>query len=317
MNKAEKIKSIIDSGEDFLITTHIDPDGDAVGSVLSLYLALQSMNKRPLVYLKDNVPYRYEFLPGSGDVLHSIPENRYDALFVLDCGSFFRVGEGYESFKEQKTIVNIDHHNTNEEFGTINITNDKASSTAEILYGLYKNLDIALSSDIALNIYTAIVTDTGSFRYENTNPEAFSICEEMVRLGVNPSFVAQMVYENHPKERFLLLGLVLSTLKTYNEDKIAIAHVTEEMFKKTNSSREHTDGFAEYIREIHGIDAAILIREINSGRHKISMRSKGTMDVARICNIFGGGGHRNAAGCTIDGNLEETEKKLKEVLKIS
>jgi len=310
-----KVKKIIDSGQDFFITTHIDPDGDAIGSVFSLYWALRSLGKNATVYLKDKVPYRYEFLPGPDRISNAIPDKNYDAVFVLDCGDFPRIGDGYEDLKKTKMIVSIDHHNTNDGFGRINVLDADASSTGEILYRLYKYLGVSLSYEMAVNIYTAIVTDTGSFRYENTGSRAFLICEKMVRLGVKPAEVSRMVHGNHPKERFLLLGQVLCTLRTFDEDRVAIAYITEEMFENTHSTSEYSDGFAELIREVRGVEVAIMLRQVNDRRYKISMRSKGTVDVADICCLFGGGGHKNAAGCHIDGTLDEVQTKLMEAMK--
>lgn len=313
----QEIKNIIDAGEHFLITTHIDPDGDAIGSSFSLYWVLDSLKKKPSIYIRDQVPYMYEFLPRPPRLSHNeLPNGKYDAIFVLDCGNLFRVGKDHERLREMGSLINIDHHTTNEAFGMVNIINQDSSSTAEILYKLYRPLEAPLTYNVAVNLYTAILTDTGSFRYSNTNSEAFLICEEMMKYGVSPSYVAQMVYENHPKERFSLLGEVLSSLETYNDDSIAMAQVTQEMFQQTCASKEHTEGFVEYIKEMRGINIAILIREINRQEHKVSMRSKGNIDVAKVCNLFGGGGHRNAAGCTIDGTIGQVKDKLKEALKI-
>jgi bifunctional oligoribonuclease and PAP phosphatase NrnA len=308
----EKIGRLIDNNKKFLITTHIDPDGDALGSALSMYWALESLGKTATVYLKDTIPYRYEFLPKPEGVIREIPLDCYDATLVLDCGSLFRVGEGYEKIKGIGTIVNIDHHNTNETFGAFNLIDEHASSTAEILYRLFRSLELTITPEMAINIYTAIFTDTGSFRYENTTSSAFLICEEMTRLGVKPSYVSRMVHENHPKERFLLLGRVFSSMDTYNDNRVAVVYVTEEMFTTTNTTSEYTDGFVEYIKEIRGVEVAILFREINKHQYKASMRSKGTVDVAAICSHFGGGGHKNAAGCVIDGTLEEAKNKMRE-----
>jgi phosphoesterase RecJ-like protein len=312
----QKIKDIINKGNRFLITSHIDPDGDAVGSAFSLYWVLYSMNKKVVVYLKDPVPYHYKFLPAPDSITHELPKDQYDAIFVLDCGSLFRVGDCYEKLKDMGTIINIDHHNTNETFGKINVIDTGACSTAEVMYRLFDSLNISLSYEMAINIYTAIFTDTGSFRYENTNSRAFLICEEMLRRGVSPSYVSQMVHENHPKERFRLFGYILTTLETFSEDRVAIACVTLEMFKKTGTTREHSDGFVETLREIKGIEVAVLLREVESNKFKASMRSKGKIDVASICNLFGGGGHKNAAGCTINGSFEGVKGKIKEALKI-
>jgi phosphoesterase RecJ-like protein len=310
-----KIKDLIGQGNRFLITSHIDPDGDAIGSAFSLYWALKSLKKRATVYLKDPIPYKYAFLPKPSDFTALLPSDQYDAIFVLDCGNLFRVGADHERLKDMGPLINIDHHKTNETFGIANVIDEGASSTAEVLYSLYEALHIPVTPDMALDIYTAILTDTGSFRYENTNPGAFVICEKMLRAGVQPAYVSQMVYNSHPKERFLLLGLVLTTLATYLDDTIAMAYVTEEMFRKANASKEMTDGFVEYVKEIRATEVALLLREIPKG-YKVSMRSKGSIDVARICNSFGGGGHKNAAGCTIEGSLEEVRKRLKEALEI-
>jgi bifunctional oligoribonuclease and PAP phosphatase NrnA len=308
----EKIRQHIDKGNKFLITTHIDPDGDALGSSFSMYCALEALGKTATVFLKDPVPYMYEFLPKPLQITHEFPVDQYDAIFVLDCGNLYRVGDGFERLKDMGAFINIDHHRTNETFGVVNLIDERASSTAEILYGLFRTLKIPITFDMAINIYTAIFTDTGSFRYDNTGSNAFLICEEMTRLGVKPAYVSQMVHENHPKERFLLLGLVLSTTETYYLNRVALACVTEEMFNKTKTDKNYSDGFVEYLREIRGVEVAILIREINKQRYKLSMRSKGLVDVAAISGFFGGGGHKNAAGCSIDGTLEEVKNKLKE-----
>ncbi len=308
----EEIGRLIETNQKFLITTHIDPDGDALGSSFSLYWALKSIGKTPSVYLRDRVPYRYEFLPGPENILREIPSDTYDAVLVVDCGNLFRVGEGYEKLKEMGTLVNIDHHNTNEAFGTFNLIDEGASSTAEILYRIFRSLELTITQEMAINIYTAIFTDTGSFRYENTSSSAFLICEEMTRYGVKPAYVSEMVHENHPKERFLLLGLVFSSMETYYDGKVAIVHVTKEMFKSTNTTSEYTDGFVEYIREIRGVEAAVLLREIGERKYKASMRSKGRVDVAAVGSRFGGGGHKNAAGCVLEGTLGEVKNKIKE-----
>jgi phosphoesterase RecJ-like protein len=308
----EKIKSLIDKGKKFLITAHIDSDGDSLGSVFSMYYALESLGKTATVFLKDPVPYMYEFLPRPLRMTHEFPVDQYDAIFVLDCGDLYRVGSGFEKLKDMGALINIDHHRTNETFGVVNLIDEFASSTAEILYGLFYALNIPITFDMAINIYTAIVTDTGCFRYENTGSKAFLICEEMTRLGVKPSYVSQNVYENHPKERFWLIGLVFSTMETYYQDRLAVACVTEEMFKKSNTDKDYADGLVELIRGIRGVEVAVLIREIDKKRYKLSMRSKGFVDVAAICSSFGGGGHKNAAGCSMDGTLEEVKNKLKE-----
>ncbi|MCX7965604.1 MAG: bifunctional oligoribonuclease/PAP phosphatase NrnA [Syntrophorhabdaceae bacterium] len=313
-----QIKEKIEKGNKFLITTHISLDGDAVGSVFCFYWLLRNYKKEVSVFLKDNVPYKYTFLPQPDTnrlFFKELPKDTFDTIFVLDCGDLHRIGNDYEKIKSNGFIINIDHHNTNSFFGDINLVLPDASSTAEIIYDLIKFLEAEITLDMAINIYTAILTDTGSFRYENTNAKALHICAHMIEIGVKPAYVAQKVYESHPKERFFLLGKVLNTLETHKDGKIIMAHITKDMAEKGYSLEEFTDGFVEFIKEMDGIEMAVFIRQIENNRYKISMRSKGNGDVSAICSLFGGGGHKKAAGCYIDGDLDEVKKKLLGVIK--
>jgi bifunctional oligoribonuclease and PAP phosphatase NrnA len=310
------IREIIEGGSTFLVTTHIDPDGDAVGSAFAMSWALHALEKRVTIYMRDPVPYQYAFLPRPCRITHAVPDNTFDGVFVLDCSDIDRVTDNSGGFGNHGPIISIDHHLTGDNFGAINVRDEKASSTGEILHGLLKSLGIPITLDIAVNIYTAVTTDTGSFRFQNTTPEAFTICREMVSLGVDPSFVASMVFESHPVERFILLGKVLSTLESYDGGRVIIASITDEMYRATGTNREHSDGFVEILKQVKGAEIAILMRELNATRFKVSMRSKGTRDVASLCAAFGGGGHRNAAGCTIDGDAKQVLGRLKEVLGI-
>ncbi|HVN25720.1 MAG TPA: bifunctional oligoribonuclease/PAP phosphatase NrnA [Syntrophorhabdales bacterium] len=312
----QRIKEILANGKEFVVTSHIDPDGDALGSAFALAFALGKLGKEAVVYLKDKVPYKYEFLPQPPNFVRAISANKFDAVFVVDCGDFFRVGNDHEKLKEQGPIINIDHHDTNEAFGYLNIIDERASSTAEIIYAIIKALDVKIDHDIAMNIYTAILTDTGSFRYNSTNSKAFLICEEMTHLGVLPSYVAEKVYESHPKERFLLLCAALTTLETYRDNRIAFVQITDDMFRKTGGSREHTEGFVEFLKEMRGVEVALVARQIGTDRYKISMRSKGKIDVASAARHFGGGGHKNAAGCVLEGSIDQVKKLLVEAFRL-
>jgi phosphoesterase RecJ-like protein len=310
------IREIIDRGSRFLITSHIDPDGDAVGSSLAWYWALMAEGKDVDLFLADPIPYQYTFLPRPSKIFNRLPERAYDGLFVLDCSTLERVGPEGEALRDIMPMVNIDHHLTGPVGGAINLRNPGASSTGELIYDLMKALDMPIIPNAAINLYTAVLTDTGSFRFPNTNEKAFIICREMVQCGVEPSYVASMVYENHPMERFRLLGMTLSTLESYGKGKMVVARVTKEMFQETGTTREHSDGFVEFIKQVRGAEVAVLIRELKHNEFKISMRSKGQVDAARACNAFGGGGHKNAAGCIVGGNETQVIEKLKEVLEL-
>jgi bifunctional oligoribonuclease and PAP phosphatase NrnA len=312
----QKIKEAIDRGNRFLVATHVDPDGDALGTAFALYFGLRSLGKEVSVFLRDNVPYRYEFLPLPGHIVREMPKNGFDTAMVVDCGDLGRVGDGKGFPKSVNCLVNIDHHETNEAFGQINIIDERASSSAELVYLVLKALGVKFTYEIAVNIYTAVLTDTGSFRYDSTTQRAFKICEEMTELGVVPSNVAREVYENHPKERYLLLCLVLGTLEFFGNGRVATVCVTREMFEKTGTNREYTEGFVEHIKEIRSVDVACLIREVGDEKFKVSMRSKGNLNVASVAHHFGGGGHQRAAGCSVDGNIEEVKNKLIEAFSL-
>jgi len=306
----QKVREAVDRGRRILVATHVDPDGDALGSAFALALALGGVGKEVAVYLKETIPYRYAFLPRPPVILDKLPQEGYDVVIVVDCGDLQRVGEGFEALKRAGYLINIDHHETNEAFGNLNIVDERASSTAEILYLILKALGLPIDLPIAKNLYTAILTDTGSFRYQSTTKMAFSICEEMVASGVQPVDIAEEVYESHPKERFFLLCLVLGTLEMFQEDRIAVVRVTQDMFSRTGTNREYTEGFVEYIREIRGVQVACLLREIGNGRFKVSMRSKNGVDVAAVARAFGGGGHERAAGCTVAGDAHAVRDKI-------
>ena len=244
----QRIKEIIEKGRTFLVTTHVDPDGDAVGSAFALCFALAGLGKDAAVYMQDDVPYRYKSLPRPAAILHQLPEGAYDGVVVVDCGSLFRVGDAHDALKQKGFLINIDHHEANEAFGQINIIDERASSTAEILYLILKALGVRFTLDIAANLYAAVLTDTGSFRYDNTTERAFSICREMISFGVSPASVAIKVYESHPKERLQLLCLVLATLETFHEDRIAMAYATGEMFAKPIRTRSIPKGSSSILR---------------------------------------------------------------------
>jgi bifunctional oligoribonuclease and PAP phosphatase NrnA len=312
----QKIKQAIDEGNRFLISTHVDPDGDAIGSAFALYFALKSLGKEASVYLKSGIPYRYKFLPRPDSIIAHIPDGSLDTVIIVDSGDLARIGEGSEAVKNAKCLINIDHHETNDAFGHINIIDERASSAAEVLYLIMKALDVKFDYNMAVNLYAAILTDTGSFRYDCTTPRAFRICEEMTNHGVLPSFVANQVYESHPKQRLQLFCLVLGTLDFIADDRIATAFVTKDMFEKTGTNREFSEGFVEQIKEIGSVEVACVFREVGDHRFKVSMRAKGSINVASVAKRFGGGGHRLAAGCTIDGTASEVKNKLLEALSL-
>lgn len=312
--KYDKAIEELKKGKRFLVVSHVNPEGDAVGSLLGLYLAIKSQGKEAVAYLEDPVPDLFTFLPGAKEIVHSLDNSSsFDATFAVDCGQKERLGRGFNELKNPGRVINIDHHATNDCFGDINIIIPEASAAGELVYDFCKSANIPISREIAVNLYTAIHTDTGSFRYSSSTPSAFRAAGELVEKGAEPWDISRRVYENHPAKKYKLLGLVLSTLDVLNGGPlgtIATLLVTQEMFRQAGAEKDVADGFVNYARGIEGAEVGILFRECGSDEYKVSLRSKGIVDVSEVAKNFGGGGHRNAAGFILKGRLPEVKSKV-------
>ncbi len=306
----KQIAAEIAAHSSFLVTSHESPDGDAVGSVLALGNYLRRLGKDVTVYLRDPLPDLYAYLPMADRLVHTIPPRVFDICFVLDVGEFRRAGEELVNFKGIGTFINVDHHLHCERFGAINLIDPEAAATGCLVYRIIKAAGDEVDNDIALCIYTAVITDTGSFRYSNSNQEAFDIAGEMVAHGVNAWSVAEKLYESQPKERLELLTLALANLTVAPRGDVASITVTLDMYEKTGANAELTDGFVNYPRSIRGVEVAVFFREIEPALFKVGFRSKGKVNVSALAAEFGGGGHHNAAGCTVAGLLEEVRDKV-------
>ena len=308
----EKVIKCIKENKRFLITTHINPEGDAIGSVIALALILKKLGKSVVVCNTDPVPRNLQFLPYSKKIKQAKEiNNRFDAMFVLDCGSKDRVG----LFKNgampmPPPIVNIDHHITNEKFGYINYIDAKATATGDIIYRLAKALKIKIDKNIATAIYTTLLTETGSFRYSNTNSGILRISAELIDAGINPWRIGQQIYETNTFQRLKLLGILLDEMETDSTGKVALVTITSAHYAATNTTAEDVEDFINFPRSIKGVEIAVLFRESKEDLYKISFRSRGTIDVTRLALKFGGGGHKYAAGCTVKGSLNEVKEKV-------
>ena len=290
----------------FLITTHENPDGDAVGSSLALANYLRNLGKDVTIHFCDSVPDVYAFLPLADRVLEYVPERKFDVCFVLDVGEFKRAGAHIMSSNSRiGKFINIDHHLNCDNFGALNLVDPQACATGALIYRIIKAAGDEIDYAVAVCIYTAVITDTGSFRYSNANPEAFAIAGEMVAKGVNAWDLAELLYESQPRQRLELLALSLATLYISPRGDFASITVTQEMYDRTGATAELTDGFVNYPRSIGGVEVAVFFREIKPFLYKVGFRSKGKVDVSALAAVFGGGGHHNAAGCTMECTLEE------------
>jgi phosphoesterase RecJ-like protein len=306
-----KIAEEIRSNDCFLIGTHVNPEGDAMGSVLALGLVLKSLGKRAQILSQDPIPETLSFLPGAEEILYQAPENvPFDVAFALDCGSKARLGEEFSKVKKIGKIINIDHHISNSYFGDINLVDPTASSASEIIFDLLRNIPVTMSPAVAENIYTGILTDTGSFRYSNTSPKTFSVARSCLLAGVDPWKVADRVYESQPLPRLHLLPRVLATLEVDGGGRIPYVVVTRKMMEDSGASVALTEDLINFPRSLKGSEVALLFREISPEKYRVSLRSRGGVDVARIAEEFQGGGHPQAAGCTVEGSLSEVKDKV-------
>jgi len=307
-----QVVELIETKRRFAITSHIRPDGDSLGSSLGLCWLLRALEKDAEVIMRDPVPHAYQQLPGAGEVRVTPSVDRaYDAVFVIECSDITRPGL---IDLEKQFVVNIDHHSTTALFGTINWIDSTASAVGEMIYNLCKATGVRVTKEIAECVYTALITDTGSFHYSNTTERTFKVASELVRTGVKPAKTAEAVFASYPWSRIQLMGDVLSTARRDSSGKVACMRQSLEMQKRAAAADEDTDGFVNYPLTVAEVEAVALLKECAPQTYRTSLRSKGDVNVARVAEIFGGGGHRNAAGCTLTGPWDETEKKIVELL---
>ena len=345
--------------EVFLISSHINPDADAIGSQLAFYSLLSDLGKKVSVVNSDPVPFAYSFLPNAESLqcveptlskkdtrhktqdanesisplvnesrvetrhavsLQSIPD--VEVAIILDCGNLNRIGEELAArIRPKRALINIDHHRSNDHFGTHNLVDAGACATAELVFNLMECGGIEVGRDRAVCLYTAILTDTGCFKYTNTTAEAFRVAARLIDEGVRPDRIAELVYEVIPYQRAKLFGMALETLQLSPDGKIAWISVTSEMHERTRTGSVDTEGFIDYVRSLRNIETAILFRETKNGAIKVSLRSKGRStacrartDVDQIAAMFGGGGHQAAAGCIIPGPLDKVIDMILEIV---
>ena len=313
-----KIIEQIKACQRFLITAHVRLDGDALGSELALRDILSRMGKTAVVYNQDPTPGNYLFLPGTADIIRTLPDlDTFDVMFVLDCSELERVGDEASRIGSMKRIINIDHHISNDGFCDIRLIDPHASSTGELIFRLAQALGEELSKKAATNLYTAILTDTGGFRYGNTTKEALIAAGHLVAAGADPQWISQNVYETNPVAKIKLLSRVLQTLAFDLDGFVGSLVVYQRDFAETGALPEHTDGFVDLPRSTEGTMISILYSEISDGRFKISLRSKDDVNIERVARAFGGGGHINAAACRIEGTIETVKKRLLDEIRAS
>ena len=309
MNSRQQIRDMIHRHKRFLLTSHINMEGDSLGSQLALRGLLSKLGKRVEVVCDGGTPKAYRFLPGASSVREK-PSFPYDVAFILDCPLLSRIGKIQRFIDPAKPLCVIDHHISNEYFGTVNWVEPKAAAVGEMVYDLFRYLKVKMDKNDAINLYVSIVTDTGSFRYSNTTRETHRITAELIAKGVEPATVASQIYESNSLASRRLLTAVLQTLRVTPEGTVAWLRVKRSTLRRWKATAEETEGFVDYARSIARVKVAFSLREAGPNQTKVSLRAKGSADVNRIAKAFGGGGHRAASGCVIPLSLPKAEKAL-------
>jgi phosphoesterase RecJ-like protein len=307
-----EVVHLIEKKHRFMITSHIRPDGDGLGSGLALYWMLRSLGKEATVLLHDRVPPAYTVLPGSDMVVVAQDVvGQYDAAFIIECSDVMR--PGLPGLKDS-FVVNIDHHSTTTPFGDINWIDPTAAAVGEMIYNLCKALGVGVTKEIAECIYTALLTDTGSFHFSNTTERTLKIASELVRVGVEPARISQALFYSYPFSKIKLLGLVLSTIERDESGRLAWVTMDRQTMIEADASEEDSDGIVNHALSVGDVDAVAFFKELSPGVYRVSLRSKGKNNVAKVAEKFGGGGHRNAAGCRIEGDFEDVKRRVIEGL---
>jgi phosphoesterase RecJ-like protein len=295
----EEILHLLAKYNRYLLGCHLHPDGDAIGSLLALGLALETAGKEVAMVLPGGVPETFRFLEGTEKILPA-PSLTPEVIIALDCADRERLLLPEAVFASGAPVVNIDHHLSNSMFGDFNYVFPEAGATGEIVYDLLAGGGFTLDKRIAEAIYTAVATDTGFFRYSNTSSRVLSLVAKLVAgYGISPSRIAEEVYEERSYDSLRLLGEVLSTLRLSADGKIAWMALSQQLMAAYSVPLEETENFVNYTISISGVEVGLFFKEITPGETKVSWRSRITVDVSRLAAHFGGGGHARAAGCTI------------------
>jgi phosphoesterase RecJ-like protein len=301
----------IEQRDRFVLTSHARPDGDAVGSALACCQVLRALGKRADVVLHDGVPRIYRSLPFADQVLQANHvDGNYQAAIILECDSIHRTRlEGLED----RFLISIDHHVSGRPFANVNWIDPHAVATAEMVFRLAREAGAKLSPEVATCLYTALMTDTGSFMFQGTNQHTFALARELVLAGADPSHCARNIYFAHSVAKMRLLGEALRNLRT--KDHVGWTWITHEQMERWSAKEEDCEGLVNYVLSIGEVEVAAFFRELPDGRCRASLRSKGKLDVSRVAECFGGGGHECASGCSLEGPLDRAISQVLELLR--
>jgi phosphoesterase RecJ-like protein len=306
--EVQQIVDAIQQRRRFVVTSHSRPDGDSIGSEMAMAYALRALGKEAVVVNRDAAPGPIMAFPGVSTIeITDRVEGAFDAAIVMECGDLARTGvAGFDRY----FVINIDHHPGNTSFGQINWFDSSAAACGEMVFELIQHLNVPLSLEIATHIYVAILTDTGSFHYSNISTRTFDICKQLLGAGVDPVLAARNVYDSNNMGRLKLFGAVLSAMQLDFTGRIAIVYLDHEMAREAGGTYEDTEGLINLPLTVKEIEAVVFFKQVEGDEYRVSMRSKGDIDIGAVAKKFGGGGHKNAAGCTVSGAIDTLQKKF-------
>ncbi len=313
----DEINALLETSRRVLVVSHIHPDGDALGSQLAFAAYLEHLGKDVVLVRDDEIPAKYEWLDGIDKILRydDCKENiAFDTAVILECPNVQRVGQVARFFDDRTAIITIDHHPDNDSFGDVNWTNDTASSVGEMLFEYFTEVGFAINASVAEQLFTAILTDTGQFRYGSTSRRTMEIAGQLIEAGAKTQKICDMVYFNLQPSRMMLTGKVLNSIEFHNQQQICLLTLTQKMLAESEANDADSDGLVDYTLYNVGVQVGALLKEIGPESTKVSLRSRNGINVSEIAARFGGGGHYNASGCTIPMALEQARKELIEIL---
>lgn len=303
------VKQKILKAKNIAIANHINPDGDSIGSLLSLGLGIEKLGKRVYMVSADGVPKRYRFLPGASRIIKNVTKP-VDLAIAVDCSNKEILGRSYNIFKKTKDILEIDHHEFKRPFGNLFLVDYKAAAVGELVYQLLSELKVCIDKNIAENLLTSIIVETNSFKLPNVRPLTFEICTELIKKGVDFYKLVDKVFWSRTRESAILSGICLARCKFINNGKLAWSIIRTKDFKRIRGEDEDIDTVADEIRAIQGVEIVVLFREKNSKTLRVSLRSKDKINIASVAEYYKGGGHYDIAGCSIPNNLESMHELL-------
>lgn len=309
MEGLRQAQEAILNARDIAIAGHINPDGDSIGSLLSLGLGLEKLGKRVYMISWDGVPERYKSLPAAGRILKEI-DKKCDLAIAVDCSSREILGRAFGIFEKSKKILEIDHHDFRRPFGNIQLVNNRAAAVGELIYILLNNLKVNITKDIAQNLLTSIIVETDSFRMPDVEPFAFRVCADLAKKGVNFYKLVDMVFWSKTKESIILSGICLSRCRFLKNNRIVWSIVRKKDFDTVGGRDEDVDAVADEMRSIRDVQIVVLFREKDKRHLRVSLRSKGKINIASVAEVYNGGGHFDVAGCRIPNSSKSIKRLL-------